>query len=517
MTDLLLHPSLVVELLVDEDDPRRESLLHRAESIGDGLWLPLAGIGEMIARLADRLGGGGAGESASARSRLRSFGDRCTWLGSPAGDAALIDAEDMVERQVAGGLRRLGPGARLLVLQAGSSDSITLTDYLAGDDQATPLAFIDLARQQRRIRARIESGLLNVLAHGRYIGGPEIAELERRLADFVGVRHAVAVSNGTDALLIAMMAAGVRAGDEVITSPFTFAATGEMIHLLGAQPVYVDIDPRTYNLDAGKLEAAVSARTRVILPVSIFGQCADMDEISAVADARGIAVIEDAAQSFGATYKGRRSGALSDIGCTSFFPSKPLGGYGDSGACFTDDDDLAQAMGEIRDHGQSGRYHHTRLGLNGRMSSFQAAILLAKLDIFESEIRLRGEVAARYDRLFAERGAGIARDDLITPHIKPGNTCAWAQYSLLVRDRDSVQKHLGERGIPTAVHYPIPLNRQPAMRDASCSVPICEDVSSRVLSIPMHPYLGEGSQGRVVDALVDALGGARRVMSKAGA
>lgn len=503
MTDYLLHPELVVELLRQPDDPRVAKLESRTESGADGLWLPVAALSHMVSTLAAALPGDDATREASAR--LRRFASHCTWLGAPSGDGALVEADDPLQRQVEAGLDRLGPGARLVRLNGASARSVTLDDWLSDSPTDAPVPFIDLPLQQRRIRGQVEEGLFRVLAHGRYIGGPEIDALESRLARFAGVRHAIAVSNGTDALLIALMAAGVRAGDEVVTSPFTFAATGEMIHLIGARPVYVDIDPVTYNLDPQGLAAALTDRTRAILPVSIFGQCADMHAINAVAAERGIPVIEDGAQSFGATYRERRSCALSAIGCTSFFPSKPLGGYGDSGACFSDDDELAGIMRQVRDHGQGGRYHHVRIGINGRMSSFQASVLLAKLELLDEEIELRARVAARYDRLFAERASELSPDLLVVPRVADGNTSVYAQYSLLVRNRDAVQARLGERGIPSAVHYPVPLNRQPAMADPDCHVPICEDVSARVLSIPMHPYLGESEQRRVVDGVVEAV------------
>ncbi len=503
MTDYLLHPDLVVELLHAPGDPRVAKLVARAEAGADGLWLPVAAMSYMRDSLAAVLGGEDAARQAAGR--LRDFADHCTWLGAPAGDGDFVDADDPLRRQLEAGLDRLGPGACLVRLAGDAQRSVGIDELVSTTPREAPVPFIDLPYQQRRIRKQVEEGLFRVLAHGRYIGGPEIESLEERLSRFAGVRHAIAVSNGTDALLIALMAAGVRAGDEVVTSPFTFAATGEMIHLLGARPVYVDIDPVTYNLDPDGIEAVLTDRTRAILPVSIFGQCADMQAINAVAAARGIPVIEDGAQSFGATQRERRSCGLSSIGCTSFFPSKPLGGYGDSGACFSDDDELAAIMRQVRDHGQGGRYHHVRIGINGRMSSFQASVLLAKLELLDEEIELRGRVAARYDRLFAERAGALDPDRLVVPRVADGNTSVYAQYSLLVRGRDAVQARLTELGIPSAVHYPVPLNRQPAMADPDCHVPVCEDVSARVLSIPMHPYLGEVAQRRIVDGVIEAV------------
>ncbi len=361
--------------------------------------------------------------------------------------------------------------------------------------------FVDLKTQYERIEADVQARIQAVLSHGRYVMGPEITELEERLAAMVGVRHAVAVASGTDALLIALMALEVGPGDEVITTPFTFIATAEVIVLLGARPVFVDIDPRTYNLDPAGIAAALSPRTRAILPVSLYGQCADLDAINTIAAGAGLPVIEDAAQSLGATYQGRHSGGLSTIGCTSFFPSKPLGAYGDGGACFTDDDHLALAMRQIRDHGQDRRYHHIRLGLNGRLDSIQAAVLLAKLAIFPDEVIARGRLGARYSELLA--GAPC-----VTPFIEPHNTSVFAQYTVHLAERERVAARLGELGIPTAVHYPIPLNLQPAFAGIgppAGALPVSERAAAGVLSLPMHPYLRDAEQRQVAEALRQAL------------
>jgi len=341
-----------------------------------------------------------------------------------------------------------------------------------------------------------------VLDHGQYIMGPEVQELEARLADYVGVKHCVTASSGTDTLLITMMALGIGPGAEVITTPFTFVATGEMISLLGATPVFVDIDRRTYNIDPDCIAAAISSKTKAIIPVSLYGQCADMDAINAIAEKRGVPVIEDAAQSFGATYKGRKSCALSTIGSTSFFPSKPLGGYGDGGALFTDDDALAKAMREIRVHGQDRRYHHARVGINGRLDTLQAAILLAKLERFDWEVEQRKRIGATYTMMLKTRCPSIT-----TPYIEPFNTSVYAQYSLLVQDRDAVAKRLNEQGIPTAVHYPVPLNRQPAYQ-TTCGggpTPVSDRTAKTVMSLPMGPDLSASDQERIVDALAQAL------------
>ncbi len=355
--------------------------------------------------------------------------------------------------------------------------------------------FIDLKTQQARLKSRIDAGIARVLAHGQYILGPEVAELEEQLAAYVGARYCISCANGTDALQIAQMALGIGPGDEVITPGFTYIATAETVALLGAKPVYVDIDPRTYNLDPTLLDAAITPRTRAIIPVSLYGQCADMDAIDAVAKRHGIPVIEDAAQSFGATYKGRKSGNLSTIACTSFFPSKPLGCYGDGGAIFTNDEELATTLRQIARHGQDRRYHHIRVGVNSRLDTLQAAILLAKLEIFDEELAARQTVAQTYTGLFNEAGVTT------TPFVEDHNVSAWAQYTIQVNDRAQLQAALKAAGIPTAVHYPIPLNRQPAVADPDAVLPVGDAVAERVMSLPMHGYLDPDAQYCVTEAL----------------
>jgi UDP-2-acetamido-2-deoxy-ribo-hexuluronate aminotransferase len=329
--------------------------------------------------------------------------------------------------------------------------------------------------------------------------GPEVAELEEKLAAYVGVKHCIAVSNGTDALKIAMMALGIGAGDEVITTPFTFIATGEMIALLGAKPVFVDIEPDTYNIDPAKIEKAITPKTKAIMPVSLYGQCADMDAINAIAAKHGLPVIEDGAQSFGATYKGRKSCNLSAIGCTSFFPSKPLGCYGDAGACFTADEELAKKMRYIRVHGQDRRYHHPIIGINGRIDTLQAAILLSKFELFPQEVTLRQQAGERYSAKLNGR--------VRTPVIRPGNTSVYAQYTIEVDKRDTFLEKMQQAGVPTAVHYPIPLNLQPAfhyLKQGKGAFPIAERAAERVVSLPMHPYLEMSD----IDAVVAAVSAA---------
>ena len=362
------------------------------------------------------------------------------------------------------------------------------------------MQFIDLKTQYSLIEHDILNSIRNVLNHGQYIMGPEIAQLEKQLADYVGVKHAIVNSSGTDALLMALMALEIQPGDEVITSPFSFFATSEVISLCHAKPVFVDIDPLTYNLDPNQLEAAITNKTKAIMPVSLYGQCADHDAIDAIAEKYGIPVIEDAAQSFGATYKGKRSCALSAIGCTSFFPSKPLGGYGDSGACFTNDDELAKRLLEVRIHGQNARYCHNRIGINGRMDTIQAAVLIEKMKLFPDEVIMRQKVAKRYDQMLSS----LAR----TPFIHEHNTSVYAQYTIEVSDRDEFQKSMQESGIPTAVHYPVPLHQQAAMAYLGHTLgdfPHAEKASQRVISLPMHPYLQESEQMKVVEAVKNAL------------
>ena len=361
------------------------------------------------------------------------------------------------------------------------------------------MQFIDLAAQQIRIKQKIDANIQKVLAHGQYILGPEVDELEQRLAAFVGVKHCITCANGTDALQIAQMAFGIGPGDEVITPGFTYIATAETVALLGAKPVYVDIDPKTYNLDPEKLEAAITARTKAIIPVSLYGQPADFDRINAIAAAHRIPVIEDAAQSFGATYRGGRSCNLSTVACTSFFPSKPLGCYGDGGAIFTNDEQLALVIRQIARHGQDRRYHHVRVGVNSRLDTLQAAILLPKLEILEDEIRLRQLAAQAYDSLLKQ--AGITT----TPYIQPEVASVYAQYTIRVKNRDIVQAKLNEANIPTAVHYPIPLNKQPAVADRDVELPIGDDMAKEVLSLPMHPYMDKAEQTLVVDTLKSIL------------
>lgn len=473
----------------------------------------VASVPSLVSALADELRKGPAAPAAvdaaaQSRAALKEFAADKHWLAALAGEGDVFDAAVPEDAQLLRAIDRFAPGEiRLLtrresLLKAYPEKSVAPNAYCLRERADSRIDFIDLATQQDAIRPQLEARVHRVLHHGQYIMGPEVRELEARLAEYVGAKHCITASSGTDTLLIALMALGVGRGDEVITTPFTFVATGEMIALAGAIPVFVDIDPRTYNLDPQKIEAAITPKTKAIIPVSLYGQCADMDAINAVAARHGLPVIEDAAQSFGATYKGRRSCALSTVGSTSFFPSKPLGGYGDGGALFTDDDALAKVMREIRVHGQDRRYHHPRVGINGRLDTLQAAVLLAKMDRFEREVELRQQIGTAYSAKLAENCPKVT-----TPHIEAHNTSVYAQYSILVNNRDGIAKRLNEKNIPTAVHYPVPLNRQPAYSGLGgmATVPISDRIAEQVMSLPMGPDLSATDQDRIVRVLAETL------------
>ena len=358
------------------------------------------------------------------------------------------------------------------------------------------IKFIDLAAQQKRIKDKINNRIQAVMAHGQYILGQEVAELEWRLQEFTGAKYCITCANGTDALQIAQMAIGIGRGDEVITPGFSYIATAETVALLGAKPVYVDICEKTYNLDPGKLEAAITPKTKAIIPVSLYGQCVNYDEINEIAVRYGIPVIEDAAQSFGARLGAQKSCNSTLISCTSFFPSKPLGCYGDGGAIFTSDAELAKVLRQVARHGQDRRYHHVRVGVNSRLDTIQAAILLPKLEILQEEALLKEGVAQIYSELLGDVGS-----DCILPSICEGGVSAWAQYTVRVKNRDKVAAGLKELGIPTSVHYPIPLNKQPALLDQSVSLPVGDQMAEEVLSLPMSPYLDRGEQEFIASSL----------------
>ena len=364
-----------------------------------------------------------------------------------------------------------------------------------------PIPFVDLATQQKLIRKQVLDAIEAVLDHGKYILGPEIKTVEEQLADFCGTKHTITVASGTDALIMALMALNIKAGDEVITTPYTWISPAEAIALLGARPVFVDIQPDTFNINAKLLETAITSKTKAIMPVSLYGQCADMDAINAIANDKGIPVIEDAAQSFGAKYKGRVSCNLSQIGCTSFFPSKPLGCYGDGGAIFTNDDRLAEQFKAIRVHGQKRKHEHTCVGLNGRFDTIQAAVLIEKLKLFPDECKKRMSIAKRYDDAFDNL------DRITTPFISDYNESVYAQYTIRVEDPDSIQKALASNNVPAVSYYKVPMHLQPVFHYLGYdkgSFPVAEALSVTGLSLPMSPYLTEQDQGRVIDSIKQA-------------
>lgn len=356
--------------------------------------------------------------------------------------------------------------------------------------------FIDLQEQYRRYKSEIDAEIGKVLSSAQFIMGESVRLLEQELARYCGAKHAIGCSSGTDALLLALMALEVGRGDEVIVPDFTFFATSEVVSFLGATPVFVDVKESTYNIDPAGVEAAISARTKAIIPVSLYGQCADYDELLRIAGARKVHLIEDAAQSFGATYKGRKSCALTEVAATSFFPSKPLGGYGDGGAVFTSDDRLAERVRVLLNHGQTERYRHQFVGVNGRLDTIQAAVLRVKLKHFDDECRARQRVAEAYAR--ALDGA------VTTPHVESWNRSVWAQYTVRAPRRQALIDGLKRAGIPTAVHYPMPLHRQPvyaAMRCSDAAYPVTSRVCEEVVSLPMHPFLTDAEVGQIAAAV----------------
>lgn len=360
--------------------------------------------------------------------------------------------------------------------------------------------FIDLKEQYRHYKNEIDKAIEDVCLNASFIMGPQVAELEKNLSDFTGAPHSISCASGTDALLLALMAIDVKPGDEIITTPFTFIATAEVITLLGAKPVFADIDPVTYNLDYREIEKKISAKTRAVIPVGLYGQTADMDEINSIAVKYGITVIEDACQSFGASYKGRMSCNLSKIGCTSFFPSKPLGCYGDGGALFTDDAGLAEKIKSLRVHGQTSRYFHKYIGINGRLDTVQAAVLNVKMKYLKDEIAKREEIAGIYSKELAKNSK------IVLPVVKSDRTSVFAQYSIMVPDREKLMKKLNDNGIPTAVHYPRPLHLQEAYSGLGYKkgdFPVSENAAEHIMSIPMGPFLKLDDQEYVIKNILE--------------
>ena len=507
MKNWVLDGSLIVASCMKTGADSIPTWLEAALAKGHRFWVYVGQLQSMRTDLIRKLTESGADQpEATATSRLASSLSRCQWLAALAEDGDVLAEADLIGAQLRKAVARLDGNSCILtddpprIAQGKPFCSVARLQQLSASSDG--IAFIDLASQQDRIRPALESALHRVLHHGRYIQGPEIDALEKRLADYVGVEHCVGVSSGTDALLIALMALGIGPGDELITTAFSFAATAEAVLLLGARPVYVDIDPVTFNIDVRLIEEKINARTRAILPVGLDGQCPDFPAMRLIARQHGLALIEDAAQSFGATQDGMRSGSLGTIGATSFFPAKPLGAYGDAGACFTNDANLMTRLRELRDHGQSRRYHHVRLGINARMASIQAAVLLQKLTIFDDELVMRQRAAQCYQTLLEESASDMG---MTLPVVAPGNTSSWAQYTVRIGHRDQIQAALAQRGVPTAVHYPAPIPAQPAMVDSSGQYPVSARSAQCVLSLPMHAYLDSATQQCIAEQLIQVV------------
>ena len=439
-----------------------------------------------------------------ASDLLKVFSTDKHWLAALAGEGPVFGSMDPEGEQLIIALGRFTTGTTKLLTRDESlcerypDLTITPEQYLQTPSRPNRIAFIDLKTQQGLTRSGLETGIHRVLHHGQYIMGPEIKELESKLAEFVGVKHCITCASGTDALLMVLMALGIGPGDEVITVPYTWISTAEVIALLRGRPVFVDIQSDTFNLDPEKLEAAITPKTKAIMPVGIYGQCADMSRIKVIAEKHAIPVVEDAAQCFGATHHGEKSCNLSLTGCTSFFPSKPLGCYGDGGAIFTSNGDLAEKLHQIRIHGQKVKHQHPLIGINGRLDTLQAAVLLEKFALFEEECALRVKVAKRYDAMLSNI-AGVR-----PPIIADGNTSVYAQYTILAEGRDALSQKLMARGIPSVAYYTVPLHLQDAFADLGHTLghfPNAEQVAARCLSLPMSPYLTEAEQQKVANAL----------------
>lgn len=527
MRDLLLDVNIVVDICAH----RAPFFAASAEAVircldhGGTVWLYAGSVQTMEFVLARELVRMSESEAeslsppraiVSSRRLLKAFSADKQWLAALSREGNVFDSNDPEDEQLVVALDRFEPDEVALLtrdkkLLARTIRALSPKQYLASNVSPATIDFIDLKCQQSAIRPQLEQNIHTVLRHGKYIMGPEVKKLEERLADFAGVKHCIGCASGTDALLMALMAMDVGPGDAIFTTPFTFIAAAEVISLLGATPVFVDIDPKTFNIDPDKLEFAIQAvkannptiypfstnstlkiqnsklTPKGIIPVDLFGLPSDYDRINAIAKEHGLFVIEDAAQGFGGEYKGKKAGSLADIGCTSFFPAKPLGCYGDGGAVFTDDDVMADSLRSIRVHGKgTHKYDNARIGLNARLDTLQAAVLNAKFDIFPQEIELRNQVASKYTELLAPCSM------LHAPCVPKGYKSAWAQYSLLSDKKDQIQATLKEKGIPTAVYYPKPLHLQTAFAYLGYKegdMPVSEDCSKRIFSLPMHPYL----------------------------
>lgn len=451
--------------------------------------------------------------SEGATSEIKQLSERVRWWPATAEDCQPIASQDLLHSPMLRALSRMGDDALLVTANdefLGSDKRAVspvgfLSLFAQEDQNEKKVAFVDLGRQLDGMRDEMERAIWRVIDSTSFINGPAVGELERRLAEHTGIDHAIGCSSGTDALILAMMALGVERGDEIIVPDFTYIATGSMVALMGATPVFVDIDPATFNIDPDAIEHAVTEKTVGIIPVSLYGQVADMDRVNAIAKARGLWVIEDGAQSYGATYHGRRSCSLTRVSTTSFFPAKPLGGYGDGGAVFTNDDELAIKMRRILNHGQRKRYDHQVIGLNARLDTLQAAVVGVKLSHFDEELALRRRVARWYSSALA--GA----EQIITPIVLDHNESSWAQYTVRIPSRVRVRELMSYRKIPTAVHYPIPLHRQEAFQHRPYrveSVTHAEQAAAEVLSLPMHPFLTSEEVQRIARAFIESVGAA---------
>lgn len=517
--DLVLDVNVVLDIAATRN-PHVEAAagaIAKARHEGCRIWLYTGSVQTLHCRLTDELRHkrpelATADASQQAKDALRAFAAHCHWLAGLACDGPeIFEEEDPADAQLLRAVQRLGNNARLLtrnprLLESAAQITISPERFLQAPPTTSPLAFIDLAAQQDRLRSGLERRLHTVLHHGRYIMGPEVTRLEAELASFVGSRHCVGCSSGTDALLLPLMAWGIGRGDAVFTTPFTFIATAEAIALCGATPVFVDIDPRTYNLDPSRLAAAIERVTRsgklvprCIVPVDLFGLPAHYEAIRAVARQHGLLVLEDAAQAFGAVSGERRAPSFGDVGITSFFPAKPLGCYGDGGAAFTEDDELAERMRSILVHGKGrDKYNSVRIGLNARLDTLQAAVLLEKLRLYTDEIEARQRIARQY----AEALSGIP--GLQLPYVPSQCTSVWAQYSVQTPDRARIQAALKDAGIPTAIYYVRPLHLLEAfdfLGHRPGDFPVAEAASERIFSLPFHPYLEEGTIARIADTI----------------
>jgi dTDP-4-amino-4,6-dideoxygalactose transaminase len=539
MKDIALGADIVVDLCTASEgdfSPAAKAVRQCTES-GGRIWIFAGSLNTYLTGVRNRLQDNAQKESplldndgmeALARKRLANFCQNTNWLAALSCESSIFEFENPEQQQFIQALKTFPEGSIKLISKDPSllenHPELTLSpeDYLKQADTSDNPSFIDLQTQQDRIRPRLEHNVFQVLRHGQYIMGPEVARFENRLAEYIGARHCLSCSSGTDALLMALMAFGVGPGDAVFTSPFTFISTAEVIALLGATPVFVDIDPATFTMAPAQLEKAIRAvrnndpvlhplpssdhsasgppelTPRGVIPVDLFGVPADYDRINDIARNHDLFVVEDAAQSLGGSHKGRMAGNLADIGCTSFFPAKPMGCYGDGGALFTQDDALAHALGSIRVHGKgSYKYDNDRIGINGRLDSIQAGMLLAKLDVFQEEIDNRQKVAGRYTNSLQDASR------LVPPRIPEGLNSAWAQYSVLAPDnheRQELQTRLKGNGIPSVIYYPKPLHMQNAFRSLGYrqgDFPASEDCASRIFSLPMHPYLRDREQEKI--------------------